>query len=95
MLVTRPADFLGQTFFDVRELLTLFNLEGTLIDSNGLWTEHLSSDSHFCTLKTEQRKTKKSKATEDAMLERAWQQQKCGTFRVTQQQAKIFCEMPA
>ena len=49
--------------------LTLFNLEGTLIDSNGLWTEHLSSDSLFCTLKTEQRKTKKSKATEGAVLD--------------------------
>ena len=49
----------------------------------------------FCTLKTEQRKTKKSKATEGAMLERAWQQQKMWNFRVTQQQAKIFCEMPA
>ena len=86
MLVTRPADFLGQTFFDVRELLTLFNLEGTLIDSNGLWTEHLSSDSHFCTLKTEQRKTKKSKATEGATLgESVATANKCGTFRVTQQ----------
>ena len=48
--------------------LTLFNLEGTLIDSNGFRTEHLSSDSLFCTLKTEQRKTKKSKATEGAVL---------------------------
>ena len=86
MLVTRPADFLGQTFFDVRELLTLFNLEGTLIDSNGLWTEHLSSDSHFCTLKTEQRKTKKSKATEGAALGKSVATaNKCGTFRVTQQ----------
>ena len=66
--------------------LTLFNLEGTLIDSNGLWTEHLSSDSHFCTLKTEQRKTKKSKATEGATLVKSVATaNKCGTFRVTQQ----------
>ena len=54
--------------------LTLFNLEGTLIDSNGLRTEHLLSDSPFCTLKTEQRKTKLSKATEGAVLSAQQQQ---------------------
>ena len=75
--------------------LTLFNLEGTLIDSNGLWTEHLSSDSHFCTLRTEQRKTKKSKATEGAMLERVWQQQKMWNFKGNTTISEIFCEMPA
>ena len=42
--------------------------------------------SRFCTLKTEQRKTKKSKATEGATLGKSVATaNKCGTFRVTQQ----------
>ena len=51
--------------------------------------------SRFCTLRTEQRKTKKSKATEGAMLERVWQQQKMWNFKGNTTISEIFCEMPA
>ena len=78
MLVTNPAEFLGQTFSGVviNDNLTLFNLEGTQCRAEASATER--REPSFCTLKTEQRNDEEKQGNRGRSEEAAIR--KCGTL---------------